>query len=128
MKHGTSLVAAPDNRTSSPVANGSSVPAWPVRARVRRRRAATSANEDGPAGLSTNAIPTGLSARGGIGTRAGEHELAPQEVDDLADRPLRGEPRGLAVAAGFCFERDYRDIDLVVSPPAREAARRALHP
>src|SRR5438552_19125601 len=100
MKHGTSLVAAPDNRTSSPVANGSSVPAWPVRARVRRRNAATTANDEGPAGLSTSAMPTGLSALGGIRR---EHELPAQEVDDLADRPLGREAGRLAVSAASRF-------------------------
>jgi hypothetical protein len=31
---------------------------------VRLRKAATIANDDGPAGLSTSATPTGVSARG----------------------------------------------------------------
>src|SRR4051812_48378159 len=102
MKHGTSLVAAPDNKTRSPVANGSSVPACPVRAPVRRRMAATSANEEGPAGLSTSATPAGLSARGGIRSALGGRlggELAPDEVDDLRHGQLGREPRRLAVAA-----------------------------
>src|SRR5437899_8974813 len=111
MKHGTSLVAAPDNRTSSPVANGSSVPAWPVRARVRRRRAATSANDDGPAGLSTSAMPTGLRARGGIRAGRREHELAAKEVDDVADRALRRESGGLSMTASARLARDRRDVD-----------------
>ena len=64
------------------MAKGSSVPACPVRARVRRRSAPTRANDDGPAGLSTSAIPTGLSARGGM-TGCREHELAAQERDEL---------------------------------------------
>src|SRR5436190_836147 len=61
-KHEASLVAAPDNKSSKPVANGSSVPAWPVRAPVRRRTPATMAKEDGPAGLSTRIRPRGLRA------------------------------------------------------------------
>src|SRR5438132_2799625 len=61
-KHEASLVAAPDNKSNRPVANGSSVPAWPVRAPVRRRTSATIANEDGPAGLSTRITPLGLRA------------------------------------------------------------------
>src|SRR5207237_1239262 len=98
MKHGPSLVAPPDNRTSSPVANGSRVPACPVRAPVRRRRSATSAKDDGPAGLSTRTIPAGLRARGGI--RRPQlvgcvHELALDEVDDLVDRLLAREARRL---------------------------------
>src|SRR5919197_2429576 len=124
MKHGTSLVAAPDSSTSSPVAKGSSVPAWPVRARVRRRSAATSANDEGPAGLSTSATPTGLSARGGIRSRDGEHELTAQEVDDLGDRLLGREPGRLAVAAAADLARDRRDVDLVVAGAQGHAARR----
>src|SRR5436190_5426064 len=126
MKHGTSLVAAPDSSTSSPVAKGSSVPAWPVRARVRRRKAATNANEDGPAGLSTNATPTGLSALGGIRPRDGEHELAAQEVDDLGDRLLGREPGRLAVAPAADLARDRRHVDLVVARAERHTARRPL--
>ena len=37
-------------------------------------------NEDGPAGLSTSAIPTGLSALG-TGTVCDERELAAEEID-----------------------------------------------
>src|SRR5438477_12285538 len=98
MKHGTSLVAAPDRSTSSPVAKGSSVPACPVLARVRRLSAATSANEEGPAGLSTSATPTGLSARGTMPRRR-DHELPAQEVDEVADRPFRREAGRLTVPA-----------------------------
>src|SRR5215210_8814581 len=108
-KHGASLVAPPDNKSNKPVAKGSRVPAWPVRARVRRRSAATIANDDGPAGLSARTIPTGLSARGGIGTtcvRSGErlaggrpHERAVEELDDLRQLVLARESRGLPVAS-----------------------------
>src|SRR5437868_8579593 len=101
MKHGPSLVAPPDNRTSNPVANGSSVPACPVRAPVRRRNSATSANDDGPAGLSTRTTPTGLSARGGIrGLRRGcIDERTTDELDDLVDRLLARETRRLWMPA-----------------------------
>ena len=58
-KRGWSRVDAPDSSSRSPVANGSSVPAWPVRALVFRRVAATMANDVGPAGLSTRMIPLG---------------------------------------------------------------------
>src|SRR5437660_6239952 len=123
MKHGTSLVAAPDRSTSSPVAKGSSVPACPVRARVRRRSAATIANDEGPAGLSTSAIPTGLRALG-IGTVRDERELAADEIDDLADRPLRREPGGLTVAAATDLARDRGDVDFVMTRAQRDAACR----
>src|SRR5438477_10758649 len=116
MKHGPSLVAPPDNRTSSPVANGSSVPACPVRAPVRRRSSATSANDDGPAGLSTRTIPAGLRARGGIRRSqlvGREHELAVDELDDLRDRLLAREPRCLPVPAAARLAGDRRDVDLV---------------
>src|SRR5439155_18489887 len=77
--HGASLVVRPDNRSRSPVANGSSVPACPVRAPVDRRICATIAKDDGPAGLSTSATPAGSSARGG--TLA--HEPLADALDDL---------------------------------------------
>src|SRR3989440_13050591 len=116
MKHGASLVAAPDSNTSNPVANGSSVPAWPVRARVRRRSAATIAKDEGPAGLSTSATPTGLRLLGG-GSRAPvlgrEHEFAVQEVDDLADRALRREAGCLPVTAPVRLPGDRRHVHLV---------------
>src|SRR5207245_7631255 len=126
-KHGPSLVAAPDNRTSNPVAKGSRVPACPVRACVRRRSAATIANDDGPAGLSTSATPTGLRALGGGTVALRRHdELPADEVDDLADRALRCEAGGLAVPAPARGTSDRRHIHFVVGRAQRDAARRAF--
>src|SRR5579871_366128 len=127
-KHGASLVAAPESSTSSPVANGSSVPVWPVRAPVRRRSAATRANDDGPAGLSSSTTPTGVLA---FGTGTGAvvtHELAPEELDDLLDRLLGREARGLRMAAPAPLARDRRDVDLVVARAQRDAPRRPFVP
>src|SRR5581483_12204334 len=110
----------------SPVANGSSVPVWPVLAPVRRRSAATSANDEGPAGLSTSATPTGLSALGG--TAAVAHERLPEELDDLLDRRIRGEARRLPMTAAALLARDRRHVDLVVARAQRDPADRALVP
>src|SRR5712692_8520065 len=109
MKHGPSLVAPPDNRTSSPVANGSSMTAWPVRAPVLRRSSATSANDDGPAGLSTRTIPTGLRARGGISAILRvdcSRELPVYEGNDLLEGLLAREPGRLTVASAARLPRD----------------------
>src|SRR5262249_36000443 len=83
------------------------------------------ANEEGPAGLSTSAIPTGLRARG-IDTARHERKLAADEVDDLPDRPLGGEARRLAMTAAARLAGDRRHVDLVVTRPQRDPARRPL--
>src|SRR5437764_4538648 len=117
-KHDASLVASPDNNRSKPVAKGSSVPAWPVRAPVRRRTSATIANDDGPAGLSTRITPEGLRPRGG--------KLPPHEVGDLLDRPLAREPGSLAVPPAARFARDRRHVELVDARAEAHAARRPV--
>src|SRR4051794_25839293 len=124
-KHGASLVVQPDNSTNNPVANGSSVPAWPVRAPVRRRSSATIANELGPAGLSARTMPAGLSARGGTRRRrVSGREFASHEGGDLLDRRLAGEARSLTVASAARLPRDRRDIELVDARAKRHAPRR----
>src|SRR5919201_3777250 len=120
--HEASLVALPDNTSSSPVANGSSVPAWPVRAPVRRRICATIANEDGPAGLSTSTSPLGLSARGGT------RELAVDEVRDLFDRGVAREPGRLPVPAACRLQCERGDVDLVGARAQANAASGPLAP
>src|SRR5581483_11594446 len=110
----------------SPVANGSSVPVWPVLAPVRRRSAATTANDEGPAGLSTSATPTGLSALGGTGAVA--HERLPEELDDLLDRRLRREARRLPVTSAPLLACDRRHVHLVVARPQRDPARGSFVP
>ena len=74
------------------MAKGSSVPACPVRAPVRRRSCATIANEDGPGGLVPEDDPDGSSARGG--TRA-----SGDAGDGLVGRPLGLRRPALAVPA-----------------------------
>src|SRR5438552_9513477 len=114
-KHEASLVALPDNKSNNPVAKGSRVPAWPVRATVRARRRATIANGEGPAGLSTRTIPVGSSARGG-------KKLAAHEVCDLLDRRLTREAGRLAVPSPAGLPRDRRDVELVDACPQAHAA------
>ena len=76
-ERGWSRVARPESSSSRPVANGSSVPAWPVRAPVRRRTSATIANDEGPAGLSTRTIPLGSSALDGTSGRRASRAVPP---------------------------------------------------
>src|SRR3954469_17907316 len=108
-KHEASLVADPDNNSNRPVANGSSVPACPVRAPVRRRTSATIANEDGPAGLSTRIRPLGLRPCGGT-----REELTLDEIGDLLDGSVTREPRRLAVTPAPRLARDRGDVELVI--------------
>src|SRR5207244_2185964 len=85
------------------------VPAWPVRAPVTRRICATIANDDGPAGLSTSAIPAGSSARGGTLL---QKPLA-DELGDLIDRLLAREAGGLPVPAALEDPGDRRHVELL---------------
>src|SRR5262249_12855603 len=119
-RHEASLVALPDNTSRSPVAKGSSVPAWPVRAPVMRRICATIANDDGPAGLSTSATPAGSSARGGTLRDEGLTDA----LGDLVDRGLAREAGRLAVAAAAEPPGDLGDVELVDAGPERHAPRR----
>src|SRR3954449_2447558 len=118
MKHGCRIVVQPDNNSSNPVAKGSRVPAWPVRAPVRRRSSATSAKDDGPAGLSARTMPAGLSPLGGT-----SDELLPDELGDLADRRVARESGCLPVAAAPAGARDRGDVDLVARGAQRDAPR-----
>src|SRR3954453_14076307 len=107
--------------SSSPVANGSSVPACPVFAPVTRRICATIANDDGPAGLSTSATPDGSRARGGT---LREESLA-DGLGDLVERLLGREAGGLAVAAAAEAPGDHRHVELVDARAQRPLVRRA---
>src|SRR5690348_6525720 len=109
----------PDNRRSRPVAKGSSVPAWPVRAPVTLRIWATTAKDEGPPGLSTSATPAGSSARGGT---LGEEAFA-DLLDDLPQRQSCGEASGLAMAASAEPARDCRYVELVDARAERPLVR-----
>ena len=94
------------------------------RARLSRRsaarRSATTAKDDGPAGLSTRTSPavarsvTATESLGGWTTsRAGglREELAADEVDDLVRRGLAREAGGLRVSPTPALARDRGDVD-----------------
>src|SRR5947207_6796377 len=117
--HGASLVVLPDNTNSSPVANGSSVPAWPVRAPVNLRICATTAKEDGPLGLSTSATPAGSSARGGTLNEEAFANL----LDDLLQGQIRREAGGLAMSTASEPPRYRRDVELVDARAKRALVR-----
>src|SRR3972149_3673471 len=72
----SSLVARPRATTSSPVAIGSSVPAWPMRrmAKRRRQRATTSWDVHPPA-------PRGLLEQGCHPGRAGDAEVVDEPIE-----------------------------------------------
>src|SRR5439155_12484253 len=124
-KHDASLVASPDNNRSKPVAKGSSVPAWPVRAPVRRRTSATIANDDGPAGLSTRITPVGLRARGSAIGPGSEKRARDDALGDLVDREIRPETRRLPVTPTAALARDRGDVELVDGGAERDLACRA---
>src|SRR5215218_10541802 len=147
MKQGCSTVVHADNRSNNPVANGSRVPAWPVRAPVRRRSSATSANDDGPAGLSASTMPAGSSARGTMKLlRASARAAGPRgspavhgsgrlvhlcvftadELGDVVDRGGAREAGRLTVAAAARLARDRGHVDLVGRGAEGNAARRPV--
>src|SRR5438874_1830465 len=88
----------------------------------RRASAPSTSAREGPACRSTTS-PSGSPVVVGD-----ERELTADEVDDVADRPLRGEARGLPVAAASCLTGDRGDVDLVVAGAERDAAGGPLVP
>src|SRR3954451_14420949 len=116
MKNRCARVARPTSTISSPVANGSSVPAWPTRRMPgsSRRTIATTSCEVFPAGLSTRITPSmrtaSLELRG---------DLAAQEVDQLVPGHRRAEAGGLAVAAAPLGPGDRGDVDALVGGAQR---------
>src|SRR5262245_59117914 len=110
--------------TRSPVAKGSSVPAWPVRAPVRRRSSATTENDERPGGLSTRTTPAGLSARGGTLSS----ELASDEGGDVLHGRLAREAGRLAVAAAVRAASNRRHVELVDARPQRDPPRGTTRP
>ena len=109
------------------------MPACPVFARVRERTPASTANDDGPAGLSTRITPVG-SRPFGIAIAAAAQlrharpkggELGHDERGDLVDREVAREPRRLPVAAAARLPRDRGDIDAIGRGAQRDLPRRA---
>src|SRR4051794_6329275 len=122
-------VARPASTSSSPVANGSSVPAWPTFTPFpsRRRRRATTSCDVTPAGLSTRKTPstlTGAAASPGPPRSELLGKLLAQEGDELRELELGREAGRAAVPAAAARARDPRDVDAVVGRPQRDLARR----
>src|SRR5712692_3145526 len=97
-----SLVADSNRMGSTPVASGSSVPAWPTRwAPVRRLSRMTTENEVSPASLSTLRTPVVKRAASGLG-RGGKDGLLGGRQDELHrifHRTFYLRPRGADVTA-----------------------------
>src|SRR5271167_3629788 len=150
MNSAWALVARPTSTSSSPVANGSSVPAWPVfTPPSARRTAATTLCELMPAGLSSSSTPSARSCaaartersspdtrdsdtarlgerRGGLpaGVRllALGGDLAAQEGDQFRRAERGGEPRGAGVPAAALRARDRGHVELGVGGAQRDFA------
>src|SRR5688500_13217405 len=88
--YGRSRVACPTSSTSNPVANGSSVPAWPIRRLpVTLRATLTTSCDVMPAGLSTSTIPSiGRPSPSGRAVRRARVTAATLIVVDLREQGL----------------------------------------
>src|SRR5207247_7721853 len=98
----------------------------PARAPVRSRSRLTTANDDGPAGLSTRTNPVGLSARGGI-SRPWAPELLPSEARlrrRLAPLAAGCRARDACPYSGYCPARRPLASFASNAPGAREAHAR----
>src|SRR5690349_14990946 len=103
MRYGTTLVAAPTQTTRTPVASGSSVPAWPTRfSESARRTRATTSKEVSSRGLSTTMIPeTGCceGMRGSGRKQQLERGVDGGQKEQHAERqPLERQPIGEPLA------------------------------
>src|SRR3954469_6412697 len=108
-------VARPTSTSSRPVANGSSVPAWPTLTPApscRRTRATTSCDVT-PAGLSTSRTPSALELLG---------KLAAQEVDELREPEVGREAGRAAVPAAAARPGDAGEREAGVGGAQRDLA------
>src|SRR3954447_23732490 len=118
MRKRCTRVARPTSTSSRPVANGSSVPAWPTFTPrpSRRRTPSTTSWEVIPAGLSTRRTPSSELAG----------NLGPQDLDQLGIAEVGRDPGRAPVPAAAGRAGDARDVDAVVGRAQRDlAARRA---
>src|SRR5450759_3431262 len=133
------FVARPTSTSNSPVANGSSVPAWPVRMPPNERRtAATTSWEVSPAGLSIKRTPSigrGQPVGWADGSSGERRSRVPvgrdvqlrgdggaQERDQLIQLERGREDRRAAVPAAPLRSGDDRYVDVVVGRPQRDFA------
>src|ERR1051325_3043615 len=121
MRKRCTRVARPTSTSSRPVANGSSVPAWPTfTARPSRRRTlATTSCEVTPAGLSTRRTPS-VKRSQLLGQRSA------QERHELGEVQVGREPGGAAVPPAALGAGDLRYVDAIVGGPQRHLALRRL--
>src|SRR5581483_9517166 len=111
------VASRPTRTISSPVANGSSVPAWPVLAPRSLRTRATTSWEVAPRGLSTSSTPgPGGSAvtRDELATAPGLElrlDLGAEDLDQLRVREVGGESGGPRVAAPAVLAGDLGHVD-----------------
>ena len=105
-----------------------------LRAASASRTPASTANDDGPAGLSTRITPVGSRPLGiaislARAVQASAHregrELGHDERRDLLDREVAREPCRLPVATAARLARDRRDIDAIGRGAQRDLPRRA---
>src|SRR5690606_38327989 len=126
MKRACSRVAGRPTRTiSSPVANGSSVPACPTRLTPSSRRTrATMSWDVGPVGLSARTTAPSL-ARSRVGSAKLGGDSFPEELDELGVRKVGAEAGGAPLPAAAVLAGDRRDVHCAVARAQAHLARPA---
>src|SRR4051812_38530726 len=123
MRNRCARVARPSRTSRTPVANGSSVPAWPTLTALRpprsRRMRATTSCDVTPAGLSTTRTPD-VPASTPASLIELRGDLAAQEGHELVVGQLRGEARRLPVPAATARAGDDADVNGRVGGPQRD--------